>query len=665
MARIPDSIGKYKVTSEVARGGMGAVYTAKHPTLDRTVIIKKLTLRGNSAVRERFRREASIMMDFRNEYIVDVLDHFREGPSYYIVQEYVDGFSLSELLYRERYLPERIALLIFQDCCNALKYAHDRRVIHRDIKPGNLLIARSGEVKLVDFGVARAEDVDERVLTREGMTLGTPSYMAPEQFNDTRGVDRRADIYSAGVVLYEMVTGKRPFPGSITPETMRLIQHGRYRRPRRLNPAVSRFTGRLIRHCMQSNRKRRYSDLSSVLKRLHRRLRTADVASERAEIASYLSGNWRPARSRSPLRRMIAAVIVLVVLAAGAAACYGARTGLLYEYLKPDRYGDLQLVVRVPRSAVPSAPEAQNVTADLSIFGGADPATVDRQTNFFATSIRWIVRSFGAPAPDRSLSLVRSDTLSTQETAVFESGLLHLPAGSYRLTIRSPGQSVSRDLFVPSAAALSPAARPGKPSGSNRTVVSLPAVAPRALSVSVTVVSAVTGREITGRSSVELLTGHGWVSYPAGLSGSLRAGADYRFRIGHVGYYTAEYRVRAAATELQLSIAAVLVPDAGEIRLASEVGGLQLTLDGSRRYRAWGPHPAEQELPRTGGRPVLLSLAPGSYKLVLSSGGVRAERQVTVESGYRLQLSLASGGAGRNLRIESAGYAPIPAAATD
>ncbi|MFW5843487.1 MAG: serine/threonine-protein kinase, partial [Spirochaetota bacterium] len=168
---------------------MGAVYTAQHPTLDRTVIIKKLTLRGNADMRERFRREAQIMMDLRNDAIVDVYDHFREGSSYYIVLEYVDGVSLEELIHRERYLPSDVALLIVREACRALVYAHERGVIHRDIKPGNILISRSGEVKLVDFGIATIHGDDESNLTREGMTLGTPVYMAPEQFRNTRNVD--------------------------------------------------------------------------------------------------------------------------------------------------------------------------------------------------------------------------------------------------------------------------------------------------------------------------------------------------------------------------------------------------------------------------------------------------------------------------------------------
>ena len=237
MSRIPPQIGKYRVLSLIAEGGMGAVYKAEHPTLNRFVALKKLSLRGSASFAERFRREARIMMDFKNERIVDVYDHFKEKSSYYIVEEYVDGVSLDRLIRRDRYLPDQTALLIFLECCRALKYAHDQGVVHRDIKPANILISRSGQVKLSDFGIATSTEGEEETLTREGMTLGTLPYMAPEQIRNSRNVDRRADIYAMGAMLYEMVTGKSPFPRSFTPETVHLIQKGKYLPPGQAQPA--------------------------------------------------------------------------------------------------------------------------------------------------------------------------------------------------------------------------------------------------------------------------------------------------------------------------------------------------------------------------------------------------------------------------------------------
>ena len=131
--RHPRKIGKYELIAKVAQGGMGALYKARHPTLDRVVLLKKLEFRGGSGSVERFRREARLMMDFKNEHIVQVYDHFKEGSHFYIVEEYVDGISLEALIRRERYLSTDAAMLIFLEVCKALKYAHDKQVIHRDI----------------------------------------------------------------------------------------------------------------------------------------------------------------------------------------------------------------------------------------------------------------------------------------------------------------------------------------------------------------------------------------------------------------------------------------------------------------------------------------------------------------------------------------------------
>ncbi|MCK4514792.1 MAG: serine/threonine protein kinase, partial [Spirochaetaceae bacterium] len=150
MARLPDQIGKYDVVDRIGKGGMGMVYKARHPTLDRFVILKKLAVSGDAAMRERFRREAEIMIDFRTDYVVDVYDHFRHNSSDYIALEFVDGGSLDAILERERYLPRDVALLIVRDCCRGLEYVHSKGVVHRDVKPGNVILGRDGSVKLLD-----------------------------------------------------------------------------------------------------------------------------------------------------------------------------------------------------------------------------------------------------------------------------------------------------------------------------------------------------------------------------------------------------------------------------------------------------------------------------------------------------------------------------------
>ena len=231
-------IGKYEIIGKIGEGGMGAVYKAKHPTLRRAVILKQLTLKGSRGITERFKREARLMLDFRHEHIVQVYDHFKEGNSYYIAMEYIDGTTLDRLIQIKRHLSSQAAILIFIEICKGLKYAHDKNVIHRDIKPANILISKKGEVKLTDFGIATSEEDTKLGLTRAGMTLGTPAYMAPEQIADSKNVDKRADIYSMGVVLYLMVTGKLPFTANMAPETLSRIHKGKYTSPKDINPHI-------------------------------------------------------------------------------------------------------------------------------------------------------------------------------------------------------------------------------------------------------------------------------------------------------------------------------------------------------------------------------------------------------------------------------------------
>ncbi|HUZ16788.1 MAG TPA: protein kinase [Spirochaetia bacterium] len=613
MAALPDKIGKYKIISEIARGGMGAVYTAEHPTLDRTVIIKKLTLRGNASVRERFRREASIMMDFRNEYIVDVYDHFREGPAYYIVQEFVDGMSLSDLLRRERYLPERIALLIFRDCCRALKYAHDRGVIHRDIKPANILLSRRGDVKLVDFGIAHVEDDDETVLTREGTMLGTPSYMAPEQFQDTRGVDKRADIYSLGVMLYELLTGKRPFPGSINPDTLNAIQHGRYRRARKLNPAITKFTASLVGKAMSAKRSRRYQDLGVVIAKLDRRLGSRAVAEQRPFIASYLAGTWSPpSRSRKIGRALAIAGAIFLVLAAGG-VYYGIRVGVVTELMHPDEYGSLEVTVRVARGE--TSAQEMYLSGELFRDNGTDiPRVEGVRFGFHLDSVQ-----------------------TTSETDVFVSRMQYLPAGQYRLKLMTPGRLVWSGFYLHSRAHELASA---DPRASKSLVVSIGPQESLPLTVTFRITSAADGQPIAGGTEISLYSDGTWLPVTDTLLASLRSGTTYQFRFVHPGYYTAEYALLVSSSESRLAIDASLVPLPATVELSANAVNVRVLIDGSQTYRQWGRTPHPEQTPRIGQKPVAISLAPGAYVLGVQSGSLHAERKVNLSPLDRLALRI-------------------------
>jgi serine/threonine protein kinase len=213
MVRLAELFPQYEFIEPIGRGGMGAVYRARQISLNRPVAIK--IIRPDASEREgfsdRFVREARAMAQMNHPNIVTVHDFGQAGGYYYLVMELVDGVNLREVL-RTRKMNPKQALEVVPSICDALQYAHDLGIVHRDIKPENILVDRNSRVKIADFGLAKLlnEDASARGLTRDNHVMGTVNYMSPEQVEKPLSVDHRADIYSLGVVIYEMLTGELP-----------------------------------------------------------------------------------------------------------------------------------------------------------------------------------------------------------------------------------------------------------------------------------------------------------------------------------------------------------------------------------------------------------------------------------------------------------------------
>jgi serine/threonine protein kinase len=219
----------------IGKGGMGAVYKARQPALDRFVALKILRpgTAGDPGFAERFNREARALARLNHPNIVGVHDFGQAGGLHFLVMEFVDGANLREVEHAGQLAPEQ-ALAIVPQICEALQFAHGEGIVHRDIKPENILLDKKGRVKITDFGIAKIlGQTSERVsLTGAKDVVGTPHYMAPEQVEKPLTVDHRADIYSLGVVFYEMLTGELPLgrfaaPSSKVQMDVRLDEIGR------------------------------------------------------------------------------------------------------------------------------------------------------------------------------------------------------------------------------------------------------------------------------------------------------------------------------------------------------------------------------------------------------------------------------------------------------
>ena len=236
----------------IGHGGMGVVYKARQPRLDRLVALKLLpqSLAADAAFAERFNREARVLARLNHPNIVTVHDFGQSGGFFYLLMEFVDGVNLRQAMQAGRFTPQQ-AMMLVPKVCEALQFAHDEGILHRDIKPENILLDTKGRVKIADFGVAKlvGEAKENLTLTASGMAVGTPHYMAPEQLEHPQDVDQRADIYSLGVVFYEMLTGELPI--------------GRFAPPSQKSSADVRVD-EVVFHALEKEREKRFRTASEV-----------------------------------------------------------------------------------------------------------------------------------------------------------------------------------------------------------------------------------------------------------------------------------------------------------------------------------------------------------------------------------------------------------------
>ncbi len=317
VAELPQRIGEYRILRLIAKGGGGILYEAIDTRLNRRVAIKVLheSVDDDPELRRRFDREARAVAAVRHENIVDLYDiGSTEAKRPYLVMEYVDGETLADRLAQEKSLPPRIAAEIVAQMGRALTALHEKGLIHRDVKPSNILLAKdNGQAKLTDFGLVLPEDNETR-LTMEGTLAGTPDYMSPEQVRNPHLVDHRTDVYGLGTVLYESLTGQPPF-GGVQRMTLLQILHDEPRSPRQLNDSVPRDLETICLTCLEKEPGRRYRTAADLVNDLENWLNGRPVA---ARPIGWLERCGRWCRRNPRIAALAATVVILLsVLAIG------------------------------------------------------------------------------------------------------------------------------------------------------------------------------------------------------------------------------------------------------------------------------------------------------------------------------------------------------------
>ncbi len=318
----PQKLGRYEILEEIGKGAMGVVYLARDPLIGRLVALK--TFRAGFAAkdeelaqfRSRFVREAQSAGILSHPNIVTIHDVVDEGANgvCFIAMEYVKGTNLKQLLQRtEPFSPAFVADLVAQ-IADALDYAHSRGVVHRDIKPANILITADNKVKITDFGIAR---LDTSNLTMEGQLLGTPNYMAPEQIQ-ARDVDHRADIFSLGVVFYEILTRKKPFQGENLTQVTHKIVYEPFTPPEEIVRGLAPAMSKILTRCLEKDPNRRYPRASEVARELRAVIEQAEDLDDTAGTQEVTPLPGEP--EMIPTRRLDRAEIAAAVAAEAGAA---------------------------------------------------------------------------------------------------------------------------------------------------------------------------------------------------------------------------------------------------------------------------------------------------------------------------------------------------------
>ena len=601
MAKFPEQIGKYKILSHLGSGGTSIVYLGLHPTLKRKVVLKKLNLRGKKSFYDRFLQEAALMMDLNHDHIVKVYDHFKEGSRHYMVMEFVEGASLDRIIEETGPLSPDTVRYVLRCCARALSYIHGRNIIHRDIKPSNIFISSEGKVKLGDFGIAMLEAPDEEGPGGERPILGTPSYMAPEQFSSKGRLSPRTDIYALGVSCYELLTGNKLFSGESLSELRGAVVRGRHAP---LLPLWGRYgfsIWRTVRRSIFRLPMLRYSGAAAFSRSL-KTLRLNEAAAvedlgrrigvlpsvefsgrkgeKRAKpapppgLASLLETPVRP----FPVKRILFLTLFLLFLVGTAASV---KSGLFFSAFMPNRIGAFSVLIESEKSADSFSPEK------MELF---------RVKNDILKSLG----NFKIPQIEKQLSYRES--------------------GLYRMRMEWGNRVQWRSFYLP-------------PLSQEENGISLlftaPPIRQNPVKLSVHLSDALSSKALDSEDTVYISSEKGWEILPK--DSLLLSGESYSLGFSVPGYEEQTVDLDLDFYEDEVILDIELIPRSGQLSVQHNLEKLSLTVNGKKRLRREdGTYNRFGALNMEGN---LWNLSPGVYHLTWSGKGWSQDQELTVRGG--------------------------------